>query len=219
MVTERKALERNTLVEQLGRAYQGIRHGPSRSTVIFLLVIGVGVAAYFIIRGVSNYYEGVASARWLKLDEAVFPEQVDRLVDDPDFKGTTQYQLARCKEARLKLSQGLRDLGAPGLRKEARKQIQEGTEIYEELAESPGHLPPLLHQEALWGAAKGYESLGGVKNIKRARELYEKLQKEYENTALGKDARKQLDRLDPNNLATQKDLADLDRVFGASARE
>jgi hypothetical protein len=218
MVTERKALERNTLAEQIGRAYQGIKQGPSRSTVIFVIVLAVGVAAFFVIRYFYYANKEVSSERWLKLDEAVFPEQVENLVEDPKLQGTAQHDLARCKEARFKLSRGLRDLGSLGMRKEARKQIEEATAIYEDLRSST-RLPPLLRQEALWGAAKGYESLGGVKNIQKARALYEELQKEFENTALGKDARKQLDRLDPNNVTTQKDLADLDRAFGASARD
>jgi hypothetical protein len=208
MVAEKKELERNVLVEQLSKAYEGIKQGPSRGTVIFLAVVGAAVALYFIWTWFQTSSNRTASKRWLELDEVVFPEQLEKLVDDKDLKDTPQHRLARFKEARHKLAQGLRDLGNRQLRKEARAQIEEGTKIYEDLAKSTGRVP-LLHQEALWGAAKGSESLG---NIERARELYTQLKSDYESTALGKDARKQLDRLD--SAATKKDLQELARELG-----
>jgi hypothetical protein len=210
MVAEKKELERNVLAEKLGQAYQGIKQGPSRGTVIFLGVVAAAAILFFVFRHFYNSSNELASKRWLELDGILFPEQLDTLLEDKDLKDTPQYRLARFKEARLKLAQGLRDLGNKQLRKEARKQIEEGTAIYEELAKSTGRIP-VLHQEALWGAAKGAESLG---NIERARELYTRLKTDYETTALGKDARKQLDRLD--NDATKKDLKELARELGAS---
>jgi hypothetical protein len=206
MVAERKELERNVLVEQLGRAYEGIKQGPSRGTVIFLAVVAAAVIIFLLFRYFQGRSTELASERWVKLDGAVFAEQVESLVTDKDYQDTPQYRLARFKEARLKLAGGLRDLGNPALRKDARKNIGEARDIYEELAKSPGRIP-LLHQEALWGAAKAYESLGGPDNIEKARELYDRLRKEYESSALGKDAKKQLDRLD----SSAKDLQELAR--------
>jgi hypothetical protein len=115
------------------------------------------------------------------------------------------------------LSEGLRDLGGNStVRKAAIEKIQQGTELYDELAKQTGRIP-LLHQEALWGAAKGYEALGGTDNLDKARAKYEQLRKEYESTALGKDARKQLDRL--NSDSTRQDLRDISRAFAVSARD
>jgi hypothetical protein len=49
--------------------------------------------------------------------------------------------------------------------------------------------------------------LGSEADLAKARELYEKLQKDYPTSALGKDAKKQIERLsDPD---TKKDLQEI----------
>ena len=59
----------------------------------------------------------------------------------------------------------------------------------------------------MFGAAKGSESLG---EIEQAKKYYQKLVKEYPQSVFGKDAAKQLDRLDKDNhdLETLKNLFD-----------
>ena len=214
MVAERKELERNTLVQQLGRAYDGIRQGPSRGTVIFFALVAATVLVYLVFHYFSSQSSKASSERWYELDSVVFPSQVDSLVKDSKIEGTPQYRLARFKEARVKLAQGLRDLGDPFKRKQAHQQIDQGVEIYNELAQTAGRVP-LLHQEALWGAAKGYETLGGPENIEKASGLYTKLQAEYPSSALGKDARKQLDRLGSD--ATRQNLREINKELAVSA--
>jgi hypothetical protein len=213
MVAERKELERNALVQTLGRAYQGLKQGPSRGTVIFLALVASAVLIFVVVRHFINSSKEASSERWYELDMALFPAQLDSLLKKEDLKKTPQERLARFKEARHKLASGQRDLGDEQKRKEAYQQITEATGIYEELAKSSDRLPALLHQEALWGAAKGYETLGGGDNLEKAKKLYTRLKDDYKTSALGKDARKQLDRL--NSDTTRQDLQDLARELAA----
>jgi len=204
---ERKALQTNALAQELGKAIDTIKQGPSRSTMIYL---GVGIAIVAVALLARTFWrssEATSSARWLKLDEIVFPEQLASFLEEPDLKETQQGRLARFKEARIKLTQGIRDLGTnPSL---AQTNIEEGTKIYEKLIDSVSRVP-LLHQEALWGSAKGNESLG---QIDRAKEYYEKLVKEYPASSMGKDSKKQLERLDSDT--GKKEIAELVKTFAA----
>jgi hypothetical protein len=207
---ERKEMVTNDLVKGINRAYEGIRKGPSRSTIITVAVFVAIVALVFLVRYFWNASNAADSKRWLMVDEAVFPEQLTGLLDDQEIKDSTQYQIVRFKEARMKLTQGLRELGSgeSKVREKARNDVTDARKIYEELAKSSSRTPQ-LHQEALWGAAKAYEALGGSDNLEESRKLYESLRKEYPTSALGKDAAKQLDRLDLPS--TKKDLQDLTR--------
>jgi hypothetical protein len=210
MQAERKELERNALVTQLNRAYEGLKQGPSRSTVVFWgIVLGV-VLVFLLFRWFYLSSEAAASDRWYDLDEVLFADQLQTLLNKSNFKDTPQYRLARFKEARLKLSDGLRELGNPNqeMKQKAREQLEEGRTIYVELAKTTGRVP-LLHQEALSGAAKAYESLGGNENVDEAKRLYKQLADEYPTSAMGKDAKKQLLRLD--NDATRKEIHDLNK--------
>jgi hypothetical protein len=194
MVTHRKELERNSLAQQLGRAITTIKQGPSRGTIIFFAVIVAAVVIYFVWRGFSNSSNRSTSERWLKLDSAIFPDQIDTLLKDSNFEGTPQERLVKLKKARFEMAQGLRDLGDLSKREAARKRISEAVDLYDDLAKSAGKVP-LLHQEALWAAAKGYEALGGPDNLEEARKRYEKVLDEYKSSTFARDARKQLERL------------------------
>ena len=153
--------------------------------------------------------ESSSSKRWTMLDEVVFPEQLDLLMKEGDLKESSlQGRLARFKEARLDLSQGVRDLVFD--RDVAVKRVEKATSLYEELSLSAGKVP-LLHQEALWGAAKGNETLG---EYEKARGLYKKLVETYPASAMGKDAKKQLERLD--SPASEAELALLKKSLSAT---
>src|SRR5262249_55951053 len=178
------------LAQQLGKAYEGLKQGPSRTTIIWVGVIAAAVVGYLLFRYFMNTSEADASERWTTLDGVVFPEQLDTFLQKASNKDSPQARLASFKEARLKLASGLRDLGAN--RKDALERIDEATRLYESLARSAGKVP-LLHQEALSGAAKGYETLG---DTEKALSLYKRLADDYPTSALGKDAKKQVERLD-----------------------
>lgn len=201
---ERKALQTNSLAQELNKVVEGIKKGPSRSTVYYVALIGAAVLIFFTARYFWRSSETLASQRWLQLDEIVFQEQLESFLNS-ELKDTPQGRLAQYKEARYKLSLGMRDLGTnPG---EARKNLDKGTQAYEDLLKAPERVE-LLHQEALYGAAKGNEALN---NIDKARGYYEQLQKKYPESALGKDAKKQLLRLDSDE--GKKDAEELSKAF------
>jgi hypothetical protein len=201
----RKELETNILAQQLGKAYEGLKQGPSRTTLFY---VGAAVAVVLVIvlfRYFMSSSERDASKRWRELDEVVFPDQLETYLAQADVKDTTQGKVARYREARLELAQGLRDLGVH--RQGATDRIHSATKTYDELARSAGKVP-LLHQEALSGAAKGYEALG---DFETARARYKRLADDYPTSALGKDAKAAIDRLDNSN--NQADLAELKKAF------
>lgn len=203
----RKELETNALATKINEAYDRLKQGPSRTTWIWLGVLGGGILVVLLFRYFMNSSEANDSARWTNLDNVVFGEQLDEFIENKDYKDTTQGRIARFKEARVNLSDGLRLLGPE--RDKSLKRIEKATDLYEDLLKSPGKVP-LLHQEALWGAAKGNEVLG---NIDKAKTHYEKLIKEYPSSALGLDAEKQLKRLDSDDPL----LKELNKEFGAGA--
>jgi hypothetical protein len=207
MKAERKELERNLIVEKLREAYAGFRQGPSRGTLVWVGVIAVVLLVYAAWRYFSASSATVNSGRWKELDEAVFPQQLEGLVDKADYKSTTPGRVAQFKEARRLLRDGLTRLGGSA-HADAVEQVEKATEMYEGLAKETGPLP-LLHQEALMGAARGNESLG---KLDQARELYGQLASKYPDTELGKDAQKQRERLD--DKANAEDLDKLGKRYG-----
>jgi hypothetical protein len=204
----RKELETNVLAQQITKAYEGLKQGPSRSTLFWVGGAGAVILIVVLFRIFMSSSETTSSKRWTSLDEVVFAEQLDLLMKEPELKDTPQGRLAQFKEARLNLSQGLRDLAAN--RDLAIKRVETATTLYEKLAQSAGRVP-LLHQEALWGAAKGNEALGEYES---ARNLYKKLSEEYPASTMGKNAKKQLERLD--SKAAQAELAELKKALSGT---
>jgi len=184
--------EGNVLVEKLGQAYHGLREGPSRTT---LWLVGLGVLAVVLVlawRYFASSSREATSARWFRLDQSVFPTQLEAAVQDRDYAGTTPGRLARFREARLLMSEGLRDIGKKS--PTALEKVGKATELYEALVKEA--IPvPALHDEALLGAARGNEALG---KLDQARELYNRLAtaKDRAGSHFAKDAEAQLKRLD-----------------------
>jgi hypothetical protein len=208
----RKELQTNVLADRLGHFMQSMKEGPSRGTVLLIaavvLIIGLGYTWRFL----SRSSEKSDSERWVKWNEVTTPAELQGLLDNKDLEGTQQARLARFLAARKNLLEGTRDLAQEGKEHDdAVKNIREAAEQYEKLAGEVSDRPVLV-QEALAGAARGRESLGEIDN---ARRLYERLAKEYPESYLGKDARKQLDRLD--NKANSKDLEDLRSRYNTSS--
>jgi hypothetical protein len=205
----RKELQTNVLAEQLARAYESLKQGPSRTTLYWIGGAVAVVAVVLLFRWFMSSSAEVASDRWKTLDEVVFAEQLDNVLEKGTLKDTPQGRLARYKEARLNLSQGLRELGFS--RDLGRKHVEEATKAYEDLARKRERVD-LLYQEALWGAAKGHEALG---DLAEARKYYAQLSKEFPTSALGKDAAAAIDRL--ADTKNQADLEELKKAFGAPA--
>jgi len=176
--------------EHLKKAYDLARERVPRS---FWWALGIGlglIAVVLLIRWFWLSGEAAESARWAQLDQAIFPAQVESMATDKQQADAAQTRLAKFDEARGKLSRGLLTL-ATGVRIYAMNDLKDARTIYEELGKEAGR-SPLLHQEALGGAARANEALG---EIAKAEEYYKRLQKEYSESYAGKDAKRQLDRL------------------------
>lgn len=188
----RKELMTNTLAHRLGDAVQSMKEGPSRGTLFALIAIGLIVVMVLIWRYLAASAEETDSARWLKWDNLATPEQLKAFVENKDMDGQPQSRLARLEEARRSLYEGLRQLGNAGTRKKALEDLQRAATLYDALAGECGD-KPLLHQQVLMGAAKAHESLG---EADQARRNYQQLQEKYGDSVFGRDAAKQIERLD-----------------------
>jgi hypothetical protein len=188
----RKELMTNTLANRLGEAIQGMKEGPSRSTLLFLVAIGLILLLVLVWRYFSSSAEESASARWLQWDSLASPEQLKKFAENKEAQEHTPGRLARLAEARRALYDGLRNLGDTAVRAEALKDIRSAAELYGKLADELAD-KPLLHQQVLMGAAKAYESLG---EVKQAHDFYQLLAQKYAKTNLGEEAGEQLKRLE-----------------------
>jgi hypothetical protein len=207
MKADRKALESNVLIHKWEQVVEGIKKGPSRSTLVWLGVIALAALIYFAYRYFSSSSAEGNSGRWYMVDQALFPQQLEGLVEQKDLQGTTQGKIVRFKEARLKLRDGIRNLDSDQ-RSKALDNIREATKMFEELAKDSGPVP-VLHQEALISAAIGNETLG---NLEQAKTYYARLVKEHPETFLGKKAEAQIKRLE--DPANKQDLQDIIKNLG-----
>jgi tetratricopeptide (TPR) repeat protein len=188
----RKELMTNTLADRLGEAVHSMKEGPSRGTIFVLAAVVIIVILVLIWHYLAASGEETDSARWLKWDSVATPEQLKAFVENDKEAEGQQGRLARFEEARRSLYDGLRQLGNAGTRKKALEELKRASDLYEKLAEECAD-KPLLHQQALMGAAKAFESRG---EVEQARRYYQQLQSKYDKTVFGRDAADQLQRLD-----------------------
>jgi len=202
----RKELHTNALADRLGKTFQSMKEGPSRNTVLVGGLVLLALALVFSWRYFAASARENDSARWLRWDTLFAPKHLETFADDKEVQGTSQARLALFQLARLQLHQGLRDLGSSRAR--ARESITKATRTYEKLVDESRDVP-LLQQEALLCAAKGYESLG---DLQKARTLYDRLAQEHPRSACGREATESLKRL--TDESARKELEDLAREFG-----
>lgn len=188
----RKELMTNTLANRLGSAIQGMREGPSRGTMLFLVAAGLILLLVLVWRYFSASAEESASARWLEWDKLTSPKELEKFAENKDAQEHMPGRLARLAEARRALYEGLRNLGDPVVRTEAQKNIRKAADLYDKLADELAD-QPLLHQQVLMDAAKAHESLG---EIDQARKFYQQLAQKYAKTSLGEEASKQDKRVE-----------------------
>lgn len=166
---ERKALETNTLAKQITKTIEGVKHGPSTSTLMLLgfavLVIAIFTAWWF--------YAGAAqrdrSHLWMELASADQVTALQGIVEKN--KGTLPARLARFQEARVLMYQGMARLYSPIEREPALKDLERAQELYEGLIRESLD-KPLFSQEAMLGVARIQEARG---ELDKALEGYEKL--------------------------------------------
>lgn len=191
--------------ETVGQAIDYVKKNTPRGTALLVGLAVVAVAVGLLFRYFYLSSEATASARWLRLDQATFLAEVAAVADDAELKNTEQARMAKFLEARMKLDSGLKRFASS--KEEALQDLESARQIYEELAKTSGRVP-LLHQEALAGAARANESLGrGVE----ATQFYERLAKDHPSSAAGKDAKKQIERL--ASPAGKKALEEISNVF------
>jgi tetratricopeptide (TPR) repeat protein len=199
----RKELETNTLAKTLGQTLQGLKEGPSRGTVLILVLIGLAALLIFTWRYFARSSQEADSTLWYQWDNLAAPDQLDSFLKNKDAQDSTQGRLGRFLAARRALHDGLRDLGQLQQHTKALDDLKKASELYGKLIDETGRTP-LLNQEALRGAAQAAESLG---EYDRAKDLYGQLAQKYKDTVHGKNAQKQLERL--NNEANKNDLQEL----------
>jgi hypothetical protein len=213
---ERKVLQKNDLAAGIEKLMSGVTEGPSKNTVMYavlgVVAIALVVTMIWTWKYFANQSELADADRWEELNRingtnawTVNTDELKRFAEDKNNVGTAQARVARFELARF-WSQSDRDLAnsIPERRNDALNNVKKGRDLYVELIAEAGEVPDQV-QEALMGAAKGSETLG---DIDQAKKYYEKVNKDYPQTAYGKDAAKQLDRL--NN---SKDLDALKKLF------
>jgi hypothetical protein len=203
---ERKQLQKNDLVAGIEKLMTTVKEGPSNNAVMYttLTVIGVALVVILVTTWIyfTNESTSAAALRWEDLNSinsanawSVNPDELERFAKDPKNVGTPQARLARFELARYWMQDARKLASDPFLaRAEAISNVKKGRDLYKELANESGDMPPQA-QEALMGAAKGSETIG---EIDEARKYYEKLQKEYPQSVYGQEAAKQLKRLSDN---------------------
>jgi hypothetical protein len=214
---KRKELQKNDLAAGIEKFIAGVTEGPSKNTMTYAILVVVVIALVVTMIWTWKYFSNqsqVADAdRWEELNRinslnawSVNAAELERFADDKNNADTPQRRQARFELARY-YSQFDRDLANPfpDRRAEALGNVKKGRDLYKDLIKDAGNVPAQA-QEALMGAAKGSEAVG---DVSEARGYYEKLQKEHPQSVYGKDAAKQLERL--NNNA--KDLEELNKLL------
>lgn len=177
---ERKELQTNSLARFVTRLKHNLKSGPSRRTTVVWGLILLALFLFIGWRFFSNQAEKRNSARWLKLDTASSPSDLQDLIEAN--KGTVQAHAARLLVARQDLKDGLADLY--NQRKEAEERLKRAATAYEDLIKQFKNTP-ILVQECLLGAGKAREGLG---EMDRALAFYKRLQKDFKDSPLTKEA-------------------------------
>jgi len=201
----RKELATNTLSATLAEWLESLRGGPTNGSVVFwaflLLAVGLGVGVYY-------WYESnkrTTSALWTRVENADTPDDLLKVAESS--AGSAAARSARFERARLLLRGGLEKIlsNLDSEREAAWKDVKAAEEEYNKLATELTDVP-VLKQEALFGLAKAREGQG---NVEGALETYENLNKRYGDSALGKVAGEQLEKLKNNRKEAEEFYAKL----------
>jgi hypothetical protein len=200
----RKELQTNALADRMGRFIQRARQGPSRGTVltVILVLVVIGALAFFLWR--RSTVLATDSARWVDFEMGPFPKYADEngrrvshyahLIDQAP--GTPQ---ARGAAVQLAWSY-LYDSGIKSLLAQpeyALDSIKEGKSRYEALL-SEVKDDPVLGPEVRYAIAVAEEALAvedpGT-HLDRAAKLYKAVVDDYPTSAHGKQAKARLKQL------------------------
>jgi hypothetical protein len=209
---KRKELAKNDLAASIEKLVTGVTEGPSKNQVMYITVAVVGVVLVVTMIYTWIYFANQSkladSDRWEQLhrinDENAWnasPDKLQAFADDKNNAGTPQSRLAEFELARYWM-QSDRDLAAKDRRGEALSNVKKARDLYVKLIDKSGDAPALA-QEALMGAAKGSETIG---DSDQAKTYYERLAKDYPQSVYGKDATKQLERINNGKDDLEKQL-------------
>jgi tetratricopeptide (TPR) repeat protein len=188
----RKELETNVLADQMGKAIEGIKEGPTTTVWMILAGLVVALVLYLVWTMASTSAMNTNSRLWEEWSTLANASDLEAFVKE--HGRTTQGRLARFRLARQDLGQGIAGLGNVAQRKESLGRVRKAAEAYEQLVGETASLP-LLQQEALLNAGKAYETLG---EVERAMSFYRRLTRDHPGTAAASDAEAALKRIEAN---------------------
>jgi len=201
----RKELQTNTLSAALAGWLESLRGGPTNASVVFwvFLLLAIGLIAGWKYYSFTS--EQTLSALWTKVGNADTPDELLKVAEANP--GTAAARSARFERARLLLRNGLEKIlsNLDSEREAAWKDVKAAEDEYAKLANELTETP-VLAQEALFGLAKAREGQGKVDG---AIEAYEKLKGKYGDSALGKVAGEQLEKLKENRKEVEEFYARL----------
>lgn len=230
----RKELQTNALANRMGRLLDNVKSGPkSASVVAWILVI-----LALVLLGAWKYYGSVSpeedSARWVALRQVTNTLDTRRMRKDLEElvqreRGSVQARIARFQLARICLREG-QDSFASFDRGEAIESLRAARAQYEALIRETND-NPMLHQEALLGAATAEEALSGApadpaeagpEGLDRALEYYLRLA-QFSLKQLGKSVSKEqaiatMEQLVQEQLAELGETAEGDDVLALYKR-
>jgi hypothetical protein len=185
----RHHLKANVVAESLSRAYESIKHGPSRLGWILFGLAAVIVLVIVLWRYFARSSEESASTLWTRWDGLSTPSQVKQFADNKDNASKAPGRVARFQQARIDLHAGLEDRASNA--RSARERLQQAANTYADLAREHGLMSVQVY-EALHGAAKAHE---GLLESDKAQEFYQQIADKFPDTPLAADAKAQIERL------------------------
>jgi tetratricopeptide (TPR) repeat protein len=208
---QRKELVTNSLAKNITKALKGLKEGPSRNTVLFLVILAIVLVLIFTWRYFAQAARDTDSTRWLEWDNLMLREQLAKYLENRDLQPTMQGRLGRLLSARIALANGVENIGQPGEKKrEAILHLEAAASEYEKLV---GELKdqPLLQQEALLNAGRAYEAQA---KWTEARNCYQQLVDKYPDKPespcwSSRVAKARLEQLDENIEANRTIMENL----------
>jgi hypothetical protein len=206
---ERKELQTNSLVRFVGRLRHGFKGGTSRKAVVIWSIIGLAVVVFIGWKIIANISERRNSQRWLDLDMAKTPNDLDEFIDKN--KGTVQANVARLFQAREALREGLTELYRN--HDKAEEQLKQAADTYDGLVK-PFKNTPILVQECLLGAGKAREGLG---ELDEALSRYKDLTSRFKEGPVVQEATRGIDRIEKHRAELERLSAEIKKLAGGSA--
>lgn len=205
---QRKELQTNSLVRFVGRLGHGFKSNTSRRTAVVWGIVLLALVVFIGWRIVAGISERKNSRRWLELDMASAPGDLETLIKQN--KGTVQANVARLLQARQDLKDGLTELYSNY--EAASEKLKQAAGTYDHLAKRFKNTP-ILMQECMLGAGKAHEGLG---ELDEALSRYEDLANRNQDSALAQEAGKRADYIKSHRAHLESLNAALKKLSGGT---